>query len=77
VFLPSELVQGSKNVVHEDEITHDPGIVERCRQSKFVPMERTEVIPRDEEPIRLGMDRALGSDRVDDESQPWKKPRRK
>jgi len=50
--------------MHENEIPHDPGIVERRRESKFFPIERTEVVLGGKEPIRLGMDRALGGGRV-------------
>lgn len=39
-----------EDVVDEQEIPHDPGIVECCRMSEFVHMEKTDVIsPRDEE----------------------------
>jgi len=59
----SEFIQGTHNVIHEGEISHDPGIVESRRESKFVTIERMGWILGDEEPIPVGPDRALG-DRV-------------
>ena len=53
----SECVQGPKNVIHEDEIAQDPGIVERCCESKFVPIQWTQVVGDvNEEPVCLGVD---------------------
>jgi hypothetical protein len=57
-------VQGTQDVIHKDEIPHDPGIVERRRESEFVSIERTEFVPGDKKPVLLGMDRALSGDRV-------------
>ena len=63
MFPASELVQGPQDVIDEDQVPHDPGIVECRCEPEFVPIEQTEVL-RDEEPVRLGMDGTLGSDGV-------------
>jgi len=47
----NKFVQGSEDVIDEDEIPHDSGVVERCRMSEFVPMEQTALLLGDEEPI--------------------------
>ena len=61
ISLMSQFVQGPQHVLNEDQIPHDPGIVERRREPEFVSIERTGVVLVDEEPILVGMDGSLSN----------------
>jgi len=61
ISLTSKLIQGPQDVIHEDKILLDPGVVKRCCESMFAPIEWTGALGDvDEEPIRLGVGQILG-----------------